>query len=565
MRVLVFFIGLISNLYASIVELTNEEKEFLKNRKIVVATTTNWQPFSFKEANNEALGISYEYWQLLTKKLNISNDVVFFNKFQKGLESIKDRSSDIILSAGETVLRKEYAIFSKKYLSFPISIVTKKDENFIENMNDILDKKIAVGSGFTAYELLKERYPNISFITVNSVKDGLNLVSNGKVYAFVDIKPVLNYNILKYNHKDLKISGNSGVNFELKFMIRKDYEILANILNKAIDSTSDMEVLKIVSKWDNVQFQTRLNYQIIWILSSIIILILAAFVYRSYVLSSLNKRLQVLVEAKTKKLNKINKNLEEIVKRKTEDLIKKDSILNHQSKLAAMGEMIENIAHQWRQPLSIISMVSTSLKLKKQMNILTDDEFIEAMDSINNSSQYLSNTIDDFRNFFQDKEADTFFISSVIRKSTQLLRTNLDNFKINVIEQIEDMEIKSYKNELLQVLLNMVSNAIDILKDTPEDGRNIVITTYKDTKYLYICVKDSGNGINKNIINRVFEPYFTTKHKSKGTGIGLYMALEIVTKQLKGEISVSNVDFEIDDKKYFGAKFKIKLPINIKE
>lgn len=513
MRVLVFFIGLISNLYASIVELTNEEKEFLKNRKIVVATTTNWQPFSFKEANNEALGISYEYWQLLTKKLNISNDVVFFNKFQKGLESIKDRSSDIILSAGETVLRKEYAIFSKKYLSFPISIVTKKDENFIENMNDILDKKIAVGSGFTAYELLKERYPNISFITVNSVKDGLNLVSNGKVYAFVDIKPVLNYNILKYNHKDLKISGNSGVNFELKFMIRKDYEILANILNKAIDSTSDMEVLKIVSKWDNVQFQTRLNYQIIWILSSIIILILAAFVYRSYVLSSLNKRLQVLVEAKTKKLNKINKNLEEIVKRKTEDLIKKDSILNHQSKLAAMGEMIENIAHQWRQPLSIISMVSTSLKLKKQMNILTDDEFIEAMDSINNSSQYLSNTIDDFRNFFQDKEADTFFISSVIRKSTQLLRTNLDNFKINVIEQIEDMEIKSYKNELLQVLLNMVSNAIDILQDTPEDGRNIVITTYKDTKYLYICVKDSGNGINKNIINRVFEPYFTTKHK----------------------------------------------------
>lgn len=565
MRVLVFFIGLISNLYASIVELTNEEKEFLKNRKIVVATTTNWQPFSFKEANNEALGISYEYWQLLTKKLNISNDVVFFNKFQKGLESIKDRSSDIILSAGETVLRKEYAIFSKKYLSFPISIVTKKDENFIENMNDILDKKIAVGSGFTAYELLKERYPNISFITVNSVKDGLNLVSNGKVYAFVDIKPVLNYNILKYDHKDLKISGNSGVNFELKFMIRKDYEILANILNKAIDSTSDMEVLKIVSKWDNVQFQTRLNYQIIWILSSIIILILAAFVYRSYVLSSLNKRLQVLVEAKTKKLNKINKNLEEIVKRKTEDLIKKDSILNHQSKLAAMGEMIENIAHQWRQPLSIISMVSTSLKLKKQMNILTDDEFIEAMDSINNSSQYLSNTIDDFRNFFQDKEADTFFISSVIRKSTQLLRTNLDNFKINVIEQIEDMEIKSYKNELLQVLLNMVSNAIDILQDTPEDGRNIVITTYKDTKYLYICVKDSGNGINKNIINRVFEPYFTTKHKSKGTGIGLYMALEIVTKQLKGEISVSNVDFEIDDKKYFGAKFKIKLPINIKE
>lgn len=565
MRVLVFFIGLISNLYASIVELTNEEKEFLKNRKIVVATTTNWQPFSFKEANNEALGISYEYWQLLTKKLNISNDVVFFNKFQKGLESIKDRSSDIILSAGETVLRKEYAIFSKKYLSFPISIVTKKDENFIENMNDILDKKIAVGSGFTAYELLKERYPNISFITVNSVKDGLNLVSNGKVYAFVDIKPVLNYNILKYDHKDLKISGNSGVNFELKFMIRKDYEILANILNKAIDSTSDMEVLKIVSKWDNVQFQTRLNYQIIWILSSIIILILAAFVYRSYVLSSLNKRLQVLVEAKTKKLNKINKNLEEIVKRKTEDLIKKDSILNHQSKLAAMGEMIENIAHQWRQPLSIISMVSTSLKLKKQMNILTDDEFIEAMDSINNSSQYLSNTIDDFRNFFQDKEADTFFISSVIRKSTQLLRTNLDNFKINVIEQIEDIEIKSYKNELLQVLLNMVSNAIDILQDTPEDGRNIVITTYNDTKYLYICVKDSGNGINKNIINRVFEPYFTTKHKSKGTGIGLYMALEIVTKQLKGEISVSNVDFEIDDKKYFGAKFKIKLPINIKE
>ena len=569
MKIFLTTILIVINLFSQDIDtnlqLTQQEKEFIEKTHFNVAITKNWYPISFEGDKDKALGISSEFWEIIVNKLNLKTSNTFFNSFDEQIKSFQSGKSDIIFSVGESESRKKFAYFSNEYLKFPISIVTKKDEHFIENIDDIINKKIAVGNNFTAHNLLKEKYPNLDLVLVNNVEEGLALVSKKEVFAFVDIKPILTYNIAKFEFKDLKVSGNSGIDFPLKIMVRKEYKDLIPIINKTIATIPASEVITIVNSWNNVKFQTSIDYTIVWILTFVVFFSIIAFIHRTVTLNILNKKLKYTVEEKTKELRYLNENLQITIDKKTKELLEKEAILNQQAKMAAMGEMIENIAHQWRQPLSVISTISSSLKIKKEMNILDDKEFYEALQNINKTSQHLSNTIDDFRNFFSpNKEMNKFYVSQLIKKSKDLIKSRFDKFNIKVIENIDDIEILSYQNELFQVILNLFSNSIDVLSSSQIENKIIYIKIYHDENNLYIEFLDNGGGIKDEFINRVFEPYFTTKHKSQGTGIGLYMSLQIVTKHLNGEISVKNDTFIENNTAYFGAKFTILLPIHPK-
>ncbi|MFY9083901.1 ATP-binding protein [Aliarcobacter cryaerophilus] len=570
MKIFLTTILIVINLFSqdidSNLELTPQEKEFIEKTHFNVAITKNWYPISFEGDKDKALGISSEFWEIIVNKLNLKTTNIFFKSFDEQIKSLQSGKSDIIFSVGESESRKKFAYFSNEYLKFPISIVTKKDEHFIENIDGILDKKIAVGNNFTAHNLLKEKYPNLDLVLVNNVEEGLALVSKKEVFAFVDIKPILTYNIAKFAFKDLKVSGNSGIDFPLKIMVRKEYKDLIPIINKTIVTIPTSEVTNIVNGWNNVQFKNSIDYKTVWILVFLVFFGSIAFIHRTATLNILNKKLKYTVEEKTKELKYLNENLQVNIDKKTKELLEKEAILNQQAKMAAMGEMIENIAHQWRQPLSVISTISSSLKIKKEMNILDDKEFYEALKNINKTSEHLSNTIDDFRNFFSpNREMNKFYVSQLIKKSKDLIKSRFDKFNIKVIEHIDDIEILSYQNELFQVILNLFSNSIDVLSSSQIENKIIYIKIYHDENNLYIEFLDNGGGIKDEFINRVFEPYFTTKHKSQGTGIGLYMSLQIVTKHLNGEISVKNDTFIENNTPYFGAKFTILLPIYLQK
>ena len=251
-----------------------------------------------------------------------------------------------------------------------------------------------------------------------------------------------------------------------------------------------------------------------------------------------------------------NKNLE-IEKKYQEE------ILYQQSKLAAMGEMLGNIAHQWRQPLSIISTASTGIKLQKQMNTLTDDNFNRTMDSINDSAQYLSQTIEDFKSFFSPKNkiSKEFIVSDSINKSLNLISSQFTSKEIEIVKNIEYMNINSYENELIQVLINILNNANDALINLENGKKFIFIDAYLNAGKVVIAIKDNARGIRENILDRIFEPYFTTKHQSQGTGIGLYMSQDIIRKLLEGTIEVKNDIYYYNGVKYKGAKFIIKIPL----
>ena len=243
----------------------------------------------------------------------------------------------------------------------------------------------------------------------------------------------------------------------------------------------------------------------------------------------------------------------------------KDRILFQQSKMASLADMLENIAHQWRQPLSSISTNASGLEAEFEFGVLDDEKLKNGLENIINSSEQLSRTIEDFRKFFKpEKQKSVFPISSTIKKTLQIMESKFKSKSIEIIKNIQETEIESYENELIQVIINILNNAKDALEKI-ENPKYIFIDIYKEKGQLVIEIKDNANGISDNIINKVFEPYFTTKHKSQGTGIGLFMSEELVVKHMNGRICAKNVSYEYNGKEYRGAQFTVKLPINYLE
>lgn len=240
---------------------------------------------------------------------------------------------------------------------------------------------------------------------------------------------------------------------------------------------------------------------------------------------------------------------------------KQEALILQQSKFASMGEMIANIAHQWRQPLSIISTSATGIKVQKEMGMLTDEFEFESLDSINENVQYLSKTIEDFRNFFkEEKIKNEVDIEEILSKTLLLVSSRLKNRNINIITSYERIVFETLETELIHVFINIINNAIDAFEDVTTE-KFIFLQTQQTPNAIVISIKDNAGGIDPNILNLVFDPYFTTKEFSKGTGIGLYMCKEIVVKHLHGKIDVKNVEFDYKEKSYKGCEFTIEILI----
>jgi two-component system, NtrC family, sensor kinase len=184
-----------------------------------------------------------------------------------------------------------------------------------------------------------------------------------------------------------------------------------------------------------------------------------------------------------------------------------------------------------------------------------------ALTTINDSSQYLSKIIDDFAEFFNssNNRMNEYNINDILDKTVEIINAQLINKNIELVKDIEEFKILSIENELIQVLVNILNNAADALALNKNERKLIFIETYQKNNYSYIKIKDNAGGVPEDIIDRIFEPYFTTKHQSQGTGIGLYMSEEIVRNHLNGKLSVSNKEYMFDGFSYMGACFTIEI------
>ncbi|MDD2888096.1 MAG: cache domain-containing protein [Aliarcobacter sp.] len=296
----------------------------------------------------------------------------------------------------------------------------------------------------------------------------------------------------------------------------------------------------------NKKFHTKvLNIISIAIILTIILLIISIYISK-------------LLE---KKFTNYKKEIDNYIDKNTEQ----QHILSQQSKMAAMGEMLGNIAHQWRQPLSVITTVATGMKLQKEFDSLDDVTFEKSIDNITNSALYLSDTIEDFRNFFRtDKEETVFYIENVFEKVFKLTNAQFKNHEIIFIKNINDFKLFGFENEFIQALINILNNAKDAL-ETIDNPRLIFISTYEENNKAIIKITDNAGGIDEEIIDKICEPYFTTKHQAKGTGIGLYMTEEIIVKHMNGTLVFKNVDIIYENQSYKGAEITIKLAFKQQE
>ncbi|MEA3512993.1 MAG: HAMP domain-containing sensor histidine kinase, partial [Campylobacterota bacterium] len=228
-----------------------------------------------------------------------------------------------------------------------------------------------------------------------------------------------------------------------------------------------------------------------------------------------------------------------------------DNILIQQSKQAIIGEMFENITHQWKQPLNLISMLSANIRIDKEFGTLDDDKLNELLEGIEDSSSHLSQTVEDFRNFLNDDNIKEYFkIKSTIEQTVKLLSSRINNNSVKIIINIDEIEVYSFKNNLIQVIMNLIGNSLDIIEIDKVENKTITFNYEIENGNFILYVDDNAGGIDENIIDSIFDKYFTTK--SNGTGLGLYMSRKIVQESMDGAISVTN--------KNGGVSFKLSFP-----
>jgi len=256
-------------------------------------------------------------------------------------------------------------------------------------------------------------------------------------------------------------------------------------------------------------------------------------------LEDLNAELEKRVEVKTKELKELNETLERRVQEEIAKNEEKQKVMFWQSRFASLGEMLANIAHQWRQPLTELNLTLFSLK-----KAALQDEHV-AVETLYSESKLLiknmSSTIEDFSNFFKpEKEKQHFMLHESIEEALTILQRVLKRDMIQVKTNYEDAMVLGISNEFTQVILNLLKNSRDAFVENGVLMREIEIIIKKDADFAYVSIEDNAGGITEKERYKIFEPYFTTKHASQGTGLGLFMSKMICEKGFNGSLDVSS-------------------------
>ena len=644
--------------------LSDDEKAYLSQKHtITMCVDPDWMPYE-SIIKNQHVGIAADIIKIISKKLKTSIVLIPTKSWDESITYAKERKCDIMPILMPTQSRKKFLKFTDPYLSFPFVIATSLDKVFVDDKSGIENKKIAIVKNYAIGEVLQNRYANIKFVEVNSIKEALEKVKNGEVFGYIDSVATIRAAIEKYHYQNsIKISGKLDEMLKLSIGVRNDDAMLFQIFSKALESISDVEKEDIVSHEINALHHAKIDYQLVWEMLILFALVISVMIwaYRKLALNKekleessnnfktlldstrdvvvvwdkdmkillINKagedifgyskeeivsmsvldfidesrvdvvqwiqendshitfemelfskdkrevpclvsgrnityqrkpaRVSIItnltdIKRAQQKLLDVNHSLEERVAQEVENNRQKDKQMLEQSRLAQMGEMISMIAHQWRQPLGAIAATGIDMKMSMMMqkyNLEKSQEreafelYMEkSLDDIESYVQNLTETIDDFRNFYKpNKERENVAIHLPYEKSRDILKGTLAAHSIMIEESLKsEKTLALFNNELMQVYLNILKNAIDNFKEKEISDPTIMIRSEDTKKGAKLTICDNGGGIPKKIIKKIFDPYFSTKDEKNGTGLGLYMSKIIVEEHHKGRLVAQNSD-----------------------
>ncbi|RXJ91654.1 hypothetical protein CRV01_00755 [Arcobacter sp. CECT 8983] len=536
-------LGLISNRYAKypFVIVTDDRYTYLdsladlKNATIAVPKFYTSYNFIIKNYPNMKLFITEDIPEALIAVENGKADA-FVGHIATSLYYISELHLKNLKVAGTTAFDIEHHYLIQKDMPLLLSIIDKafnsitlqerKDINSNWIQTTVVEKKIDYKLVFLVFfifiiiltvfiyrqnilkkynERLKESYSDIQSI-MNSTMEAILITENRKCIEVNDSAVEL----FGYSSKEEMIGQDL-----LNFISKKHRSLVKNKIKNTVKDPYELEILT----------ENRTNIK-------------ALGKGVNLKLSGKNVRISSLIDIS--------------------DIKNKEKLLIEQSKMAALGEMIGHIAHQWRQPLSVITVITTSWEVYEELGIFDKKKVLDEGKLILSNAKYLSQTIDDFRHFIKGENSSSEFnIKDLIDNLIRLLNPSIQNEQITLILSNKiNKQLIGGQNNILQALINIINNSIDILKQKNED--KLIFLEVKENKEnkVQIIIKDNGGGVNENIINKIFEPYFTTKHQSQGTGLGLYMTYNILEKA-NASIEAKNCKFTYNKKEYKGLSFTI--------
>ena len=391
---------------------------------------------------------------------------------------------------------------------------------------------------FTSLKELKENPLRVEAFRKASLK--------GWEYAFKHIEETAELILKKYNTqgktkgaliyeanvlKKLAYQGTDTLGHIDKTKIKNIYGVY-NLAHLA-DNDIDLDSFVYYKAEEKISDSYKLNFEIIKYILIAILIILFLLLYRHLI------------------LQKANKNLQEKIAKKIEENRVKDSMLYQQRKMAEMGEMIGNIAHQWKQPLAILNVINATLKEQNNYDKLSKKELNSSLDDMEVNIMQMGQTVEDFLSYFKPSKAKKdFSLLESIEKALFIINHAIKKEEIKIsIDIDENFNLYGHKEKFIQVVVTLLMNAIQALEGN--DIKEIEIRAHRNNESTILDISDNAGGIKEEFLSRIFEPYFTTKHQTQGTGLGLYIAKMIIEKSMNGKLSAENRDN--------GAKFTISI------
>lgn len=518
--------------------LTKEELEYLRNKKIKVCVHSNFYPYEFIR-NKIHYGVTADYIEEITKGYPFNFEVIKLNgKNDKDIiKNICDMKPTII---SKYQLYSDFLDETINTVGGKLIMITTYDKPFIGNINMFKGKKFAV-SHIVFKRFLEDKYPEINVTLIESdISIIIEKLKNEEIYGYIGATILANIVVEKFGADELKVNKELSEHLiSASIGVSKKEPMLLNILNKLILNTPKNKFYELIAKWDIRGYQKVVNFKIIKniLLGTFIIFVIFLFWLLKYRKESIRRK------KAEEKLYIINSTLAQNIEKEIEKNKQNELIMFQQSRQAQMGEMISMIAHQWRQPLNNLYITVQALGLKYKKGKLTDELMDKSMNLIKEYIFQMSKTIDTFSDFFKpQKEPSSFLIHQELNHILNILSPTFKNSNIKVDLDIEKSStIFGFQNEFSQVFMNLLNNAKDALIENNEvNNRKIVVSLKEDKEKIVISIEDNGGGIDNEILNNIFDPYFSTKNERNGTGLGLYMCRIIIENHCKGKIIARN-------------------------
>lgn len=511
------------------------------------ASELDYPPYSIVK-ENKADGFSVELLRAALQAMNhdVSYYVAPWPKIKKDLELGK---IDVLPLVGRTPERESIFDFSIPYLKMRGAIVVREKNSDIQSFEDLQKKEVLVMQEDNTHEFLLRKGGSYKISTKESFEEALRDLASGRADAVFVQKLVAIQLIKKLRLENLKIVPTNIKDFsqDFSFAVKEgDKELLA-LLNEGLSIImANGTYQNLHQKWLAPLHEADKKSEELVKTLGLIILFLSIFIVIAIVWQISLKR---QVEKKTKELNKSQKELQELndslqakIEEALEELSTKDKLMLTQSRQAAMGEMISIIAHQWRQPLSIISMAVNNLSLDAELEERVEIEKLKkTTKTVQEQVSHLSSTIDDFRDFFKpNKKKQSISISKLTESALHIVGPSLQDHNIEFEKHIEeDVDLFIYRNEMIQVLINLINNAKDALQD--KESPKIIFSSKVTKESVSFFIEDNGGGISKKVLEKLGEPYVSTKSLS-GTGLGVYISKMILQKHFDGSLTWKNKD-----------------------